>query len=142
MPWCAGWTMTSAIRWNCAPTPHWVFPQAPVWRGAGNGAGAQLGGFSARALGIRVYAVATPAGYRVMPGGLARIASDSADIVSMQSGGGSKDVWVLAPDRRGADESNVPGARPRGARHGDLPSRLAENLFWLGRYSERCEGKA
>ena len=23
-----------------------------------------------------------------------------------------------------------------------LPSRLAENLFWLGRYSERCEDKA
>ena len=23
-----------------------------------------------------------------------------------------------------------------------MPSRLAENLFWLGRYSERCEDKA
>src|SRR6202790_4997773 len=71
------------------------FSQAPVWR-SGSG-GAQ--GFSARALGIRVYAIATATGYRVMPGGLARIASDTADIVSMQRGGGSKDVWVLAPDR-------------------------------------------
>jgi uncharacterized circularly permuted ATP-grasp superfamily protein/uncharacterized alpha-E superfamily protein len=117
------------------------FSQAPVWRGGGAG-GHQ--GFSARALGIRVYAIATPSGYRVMPGGLARIASDSADIVSMQRGGGSKDVWVLAPDRRSIDEVSVSiaAARHAAARHDDLPSRLAENLFWLGRYSERCEDKA
>ncbi len=116
-----------------------AFSQAPVWRSGGGG----VQGFSARALGIRVYAIATPSGYRVMPGGLARIASDAADIVSMQRGGGSKDVWVLAPDRRSIDESIVPSAAPRGAaRHDDLPSRLAENLFWLGRYSERCEDKS
>ncbi len=68
-----------------------AFSQAPVWRSAG------AEGFAARALGIRVYAIATGSGYRVMPGGLARIAADAADIVSMQRGGGSKDVWVLAP---------------------------------------------
>src|SRR5258706_5805672 len=77
-----------------------------------------------------------------MPGGLARIASDAADIVSMQRGGGSKDVWVLAPDRRSIDESAVAGAAPRSARHDDLPSRLAGNLVWLGRYRARCEDKA
>jgi uncharacterized alpha-E superfamily protein len=49
---------------------------------------------------------------------------------------------VLAPDRRWVDESVAAGAAPRSARHDDLPSRLAENLFWLGRYSERCEDKA
>ena len=121
-----------------------AFSQAPVWRSAGGGGGgAQVHGFSARALGIRVYAVATPSGYRVMPGGLARIATDSADIVSMQRGGGSKDVWVLAADRRSIDDTQVAAASPRtAARHDDLPSRLAENLFWLGRYSERCEDKA
>jgi uncharacterized alpha-E superfamily protein len=114
-----------------------AFSQAPVWRGAG----AQ--GFSARALGIRVYAIATPTGYRVMPGGLARIASDTADVVSMQRGGGSKDVWVLTPDRRSGDEVAVANTATRAAaRHDDLPSSLAENLFWLGRYSERCEDKA
>ncbi len=112
------------------------FSQAPVWRGG-------AAGFAARALGIRVYAIATPGGYQVMPGGLARIAPDSADIVSMQRGGGSKDVWVLASDRRSVDEGSGSGVAPRPpARHDDLPSRLAENLFWLGRYSERCEDKA
>jgi uncharacterized circularly permuted ATP-grasp superfamily protein/uncharacterized alpha-E superfamily protein len=114
-----------------------AFSQAPVWRDGG----AQ--GFAARALGIRVYAIATPTGYRVMPGGLARIASDTADIVSMQRGGGSKDVWVLALDRRSTDDAGAANMAPRPlARHDELPSRLAENLFWLGRYSARCEDKA
>jgi uncharacterized alpha-E superfamily protein len=125
-----------------------AFSQAPVWRSAGapgSGVpGSAAPGFAARALGIRVYAIATPGGYRVMPGGLARIASDAAvDVVSMQRGGGSKDVWVLAPDRRSVDEPSPAAAAPRiESRHDDLPSRLAENLFWLGRYSERCEAKA
>ncbi len=122
-----------------------AFSQAPVWRnGAAPASSAQPAGFAARALGIRVYAVATATGYRVMPGGLARIAAaDSADIVSMQRGGGSKDVWVLAADRKFIDEGGAGGTPQRGAaRHDDLPSRLAENLFWLGRYSERCEDKA
>ncbi len=119
------------------------FSQTPVWRSAGGGGGgAQIHGFAARALGIRVYAVATPEGYRVMPGGLARIATDTADIVSMQRGGGSKDVWVLADDGRLFDDATAVAAPRAAARHDDLPSRLAENLFWLGRYSERCEDKA
>jgi uncharacterized circularly permuted ATP-grasp superfamily protein/uncharacterized alpha-E superfamily protein len=116
-----------------------AFSQAPVWRSPGAGAHA----FSARALGIRVYAIATGSGYRVMPGGLARTASDTADVVSMQRGGGSKDVWVLGPDRRSIDEVSIANPAARAALpHDDLPSRLAENLFWLGRYSERCEDKA
>src|ERR1700694_4429311 len=109
-----------------------AFSQAPVWRagsaagGSGPGTAGSPGtgghqGFSARALGIRVYAIATASGYRVMPGGLARIASDSADSVSMQRGGGSKDVWVLAPDRRSIDENIVPSAvRSAASRHDDL----------------------
>jgi uncharacterized circularly permuted ATP-grasp superfamily protein/uncharacterized alpha-E superfamily protein len=120
-----------------------AFSQAPVWRSAGGGGGgAAIHGFAARALGIRVYAVATPSGYRVMPGGLARIATDAAEIVSMQRGGGSKDVWVLEPEGRAVEDAAGIAPRRAAARHDDLPSRLAENLFWQGRYSERCEDKA
>ena len=115
-----------------------AFSQAPVWRGAAAG----VPGFSARALGIRVYAIATPGGYRVMPGGLARIAGDTADIVTMQRGGGSKDVWVLTAERKNSDDAAAASSVPRMLRQDDLPSRLAENLFWLGRYAERCDGKA
>jgi len=123
-----------------------AFSQAPVWRNTGGA------GLAARALGIRVYAVATPTGYRVMPGGLARIAGEGAvDVVSMQRGGGSKDVWVLTPDLRSVDETQgslalgAPAAEAQArtqVRHDELPSRLAENLYWLGRYSERCDSKA
>ena len=116
---------------------HLAFSQAPVWRGGG------APGFAARALGIRVYAIATADGYRVMPGGLARIASDDAvDVVSMQRGGGSKDVWVMAQGGTTAEDAQEGTAMRAQARHDALPSRLVENLFWLGRYSERCECKA
>jgi uncharacterized circularly permuted ATP-grasp superfamily protein/uncharacterized alpha-E superfamily protein len=118
-----------------------AFSQAPVWRGAGASVAGQSG-FAARALGIRVYAIATPDGYRVMPGGLARIAGDTADIVSMQRGGGSKDVWVLAADRKSVHDAAAASSTARILRHDDLPARLAENLFWLGRYAERCDGKS
>jgi len=117
---------------------HLAFSQAPVWYTKNADA------FSARALGIRVYAIATPAGYRVLPGGLARFASDAhAEIVSMQRGGGSKDIWVLCDSEEASEEATAPIARVERAPHShqDLPSSLVENLFWMGRYAERCDYK-
>jgi len=120
---------------------HVRLSHAPVWKSA---ASAEL---AARALTIRVYAVMTPGGVRVMPGGLARVANESAaDVVSTQRGGGAKDIWVLSED---SDES--PGAvEPDAAsgkwssqaRHDYIPARLVENLYWLGRYTVRCENVA
>jgi len=115
---------------------HLALSQAPVWRQNGSL------GLSAKALSIRVYAVATEHGYRVMPGGLARVATDAAvDVVSTQRGGGSKDIWVL--DGEHADEAGEPVyATPSLLRQDDIPSRVVENLFWLGRYTVRCEDKS
>ncbi|HEY5019464.1 MAG TPA: circularly permuted type 2 ATP-grasp protein, partial [Steroidobacteraceae bacterium] len=116
--------------------------QAPSWRA---GATVRL---APRTLTMRVYAIATPAGYRVMPGGLARIAAEGVvDIVSSQRGGGSKDVWVLAangvPEAASVtDAASEAQSLARRMRHDELPSQLVENLYWLGRYSERCEDKA
>jgi uncharacterized circularly permuted ATP-grasp superfamily protein/uncharacterized alpha-E superfamily protein len=116
---------------------HLALSQAPVWRQNGSL------GLSARALAIRVYAVATEQGFRVMPGGLARVSSDaSADVVSTQRGGGSKDIWVVSGES--ADESMAGVAEVRSpalVRQDDIPSRVVENLFWLGRYAVRCEDK-
>jgi uncharacterized circularly permuted ATP-grasp superfamily protein/uncharacterized alpha-E superfamily protein len=110
--------------------------QAPTWRA---GANVRL---APRTLTMRVYAVATPNGYEIMPGGLARIAAEGViDIVSSQRGGGSKDVWVLSDPAAPAAKA-VPAPPQRYLRHDDLPSQLVENLYWLGRYSERCEDKA
>lgn len=114
--------------------------QAPSWRA---GDSVRL---TPRGLTVRVFAIATPRGYMVMPGGLARVAAEgAADIVSTQRGGGSKDVWLLAdPAAReaAAEPASEPMSLPRRVRHDELPSQLVENLFWLGRYSERCEDKA
>jgi uncharacterized circularly permuted ATP-grasp superfamily protein/uncharacterized alpha-E superfamily protein len=96
-----------------------------------------------RGVGLRVFAVATPAGYMVMPGGLTRVASSaSARMVTMQRGGGSKDTWVMSPGQVDTSftllRTTVAPADLVRAPAG-LPSRLAENLYWLGRYQERCD---
>ncbi|MGA2562562.1 MAG: circularly permuted type 2 ATP-grasp protein [Steroidobacteraceae bacterium] len=114
--------------------------QAPSWRA---GATVRL---APRTLTMRVYAVATPNGYQVMPGGMARIAAEGVvDIVSSQRGGGTKDVWVLAEEAgetAGTPEAvEAPALAPQRMRRDELPSQLVENLYWLGRYSERCEDK-
>lgn len=113
---------------------HVRLSQAPVWSGA---AGTDL---ASRALTIRVYAFATPDGVRVMPGGLARIAQrDTADVVSSQRGGGAKDIWVLS-DGEPEPVVSAPAGKQQ-PRRNDIPSRLVENLYWLGRYGVRCENE-
>jgi uncharacterized circularly permuted ATP-grasp superfamily protein/uncharacterized alpha-E superfamily protein len=96
-----------------------------------------------RAVGLRVFAVATPNGYRVMPGGLTRVAVDGESrVIAMQRGGRSKDTWVLSGAPVNASFSllstTVKADDLVGSRV-NLPSRAAENLFWYGRYGERCD---
>jgi uncharacterized alpha-E superfamily protein len=87
--------------------------------------------------------VATADGVRVMPGGLARVANDGAvDVVSAQRGGSAKDVWVLADGAHEEAAPAPPPGRPQAQRHDHIPSRLVENLFWLGRYTVRAENMA
>jgi uncharacterized circularly permuted ATP-grasp superfamily protein/uncharacterized alpha-E superfamily protein len=96
-----------------------------------------------RHLVIRAFLTATDTSYAVMPGGLTRIAA-TADtlVVSMQKGGGSKDTWVLSAGPVSTFSLLPSTVQPvelsRGG--GDLPSRVADDLFWLGRYVERAEG--
>ena len=90
---------------------------------------------------LRVYAAATPDGWRVMPGGFCRISDQSdARAVSMGEGVESADVWVIS-DSPVETTSLLPA--PEKVRIvrllGNLPSRAADNLFWFGRYLEREE---
>ncbi|HEY2572687.1 MAG TPA: circularly permuted type 2 ATP-grasp protein, partial [Verrucomicrobiaceae bacterium] len=97
----------------------------------------------AQPVSIRVFLVADNAGsYRVMPGGLARIAPDTGgSFISMQRGGSSKDIWI--PSATPVEEVSLlhtSGHNIELRRTGNnLPSRLADNFFWLGRYSERAD---
>jgi uncharacterized circularly permuted ATP-grasp superfamily protein/uncharacterized alpha-E superfamily protein len=99
----------------------------------------------ARAVGLRVYACATPNGYYVMPGGLTRAATGpDARVISMQRGGSSKDTWVLSTGPVSSFSLLKRETRPQDlVRTGrNLSSRVAENLFWLGRNAERCDDTA
>ncbi|MGC5699837.1 circularly permuted type 2 ATP-grasp protein [Pseudomonas sp. NFXW11] len=113
--------------------------QAPVWQ-------AENGGLQPRAIGMRVYAVASDEGYRVLPGGLTRVAAAAdAEVLSMQRGGASKDTWVLgeraASGEQWKAQRNI-GVHDLVRRDPYLPSRVVENLFWFGRYCERCDDSA
>lgn len=110
---------------------------APVW-----GEGQVGSGYIA----LRSFAVASGAkGYTTMPGGLARVSTRQEPLeLSLLGGERSKDTWVLSE----TPQPNISLLKPEeGAvklRRGgaELPSRVAENLFWLGRHAERAEAAA
>ncbi len=106
----------------------------------------RTGQFGARSVGLRVFAVATPQGWRVMPGGLSRVAGDGdSRVIAMQRGGRSKDTWVLSDTPDNSSLSLLTAkVQPSDLISGgnSLPSRVAENLYWFGRYAERCDHSA
>ena len=105
-------------------------------------------GLEPRRLVLRTFAVAQGGRYHLMAGGLARVAAESWQrLVTGAAGAVAKDVWVLTADDAAAAGAE-PGARdvvalsllaPLQEAAPALPPRVAENLFWLGRYAERAE---
>ena len=122
---------------------------APVWDRSQSAAGAASPGPSARLqsrpVSMRVFACASPDGYVVMPGGLCRVGTGpDARVVSMQRGGSAKDIWVLSPEPVSTFSLLPRDLTPADlVRSGaNLSSRVVENLYWFGRYAERCDGTA
>jgi uncharacterized circularly permuted ATP-grasp superfamily protein/uncharacterized alpha-E superfamily protein len=91
---------------------------------------------------LRAFLSASNGSYTAMPGGLTRI-SKSADalIVSIQSGAGSKDTWIVCEGPVDDVSLLTPAGQPLELSRdgGDLTSRVADDLFWLGRYTQRAE---
>jgi uncharacterized alpha-E superfamily protein len=109
--------------------------QAPTWSD-------EKQQFEPRVVGLRLYATANGNGYDVMPGGLARVAPESAaEVITMQRGGSSKDVWVLGDGTTPWNSLLLPRLGARDIVRGGFysPSRAVENLFWMGRYVERVD---
>ena len=109
------------------------FSQAPTW---------QDNRIAPRTAMMRVFAIASPDGeWDLLAGGMTRIATVDPHIVSMQSGGSTLDTWVMTDDP--VDTYTMLPSReklPRWNQSQELvSSRSAEHLFWLGRYTERCE---
>lgn len=102
---------------------------------------ANLQSMPSRPVILRVFVLANEeGGWQVLPGGLARLGTQTG-IASMQQGGSSADVWVLSPTSLEQTQAMAPEvafvASPQ--KHRLVTSRAAENLFWMGRYSERTE---
>ena len=124
-------------------SPHRYVAQArmhksamPVWSPTG---------LVPRPLMVRCFLVRHEGTYVPMPGGMTRVSADDTGIdISMQRGGAAKDTWVI--EREIAPV--VVGTRAQAAREplrrsaGELQSRVADNLFWLGRYAERLDNAA
>ena len=91
----------------------------------------------------RAFTVNSPGGPVALPGGLAKVGK-TAQAPQMWPGhaGFTKDVWISDDGAGVALKSEVKittaakGHQPSAL---EIPSRIAEQLFWVGRYSERIE---
>jgi uncharacterized alpha-E superfamily protein len=86
----------------------------------------------------------TGSGWIAIPGGLVRVAEAEGSVVSMQRGGHSKDAWVLWDSPVDTFSMLRPRNEPVELRRVSrvVPSGVADNAFWLGRYVERAENIA
>ena len=109
------------------------YSTAPVW---------SHGRLSPRPMALRMFVCFDGEGYRVMPGGLART-TDMFDIRGIRLGEGqaTKDVWALSETPVSTFTRLAAPDQPVALRRSgvNLASRVADNLFWLGRYAERAE---
>jgi len=96
------------------------------------------GNIEPRYAALRAFLVADENGYHVMQGGLTR-SSPVKDrfVISNQYGGLSKDTWIVSDKTESVQEKIVLHTVSSVNKHISLPSRSAENLFWIGRYCER-----
>ncbi len=102
-------------------------------------------GFVPRPVVMRAFLLCDGGKWQIMPGGLVRALPHENDIAwRMPDRGIAKDLWVLAETAGaivGPASTSVP-ALPIRRTTGNLPSRAADNFYWLGRYLERLEGSA
>jgi uncharacterized circularly permuted ATP-grasp superfamily protein/uncharacterized alpha-E superfamily protein len=142
------WRLRSAFR-RGAPVPEAAAVADRPWAYAAQrlvppsvvpciGAGEML---EPRGVTLRLFLLFDGVGWRPLPGGVARVASGRDPAVELRM---SKDVWVL--EEEGADivgpgNLSVP-ALPIRRMSADMPSRVADNFYWFGRYLERLENTA
>jgi uncharacterized circularly permuted ATP-grasp superfamily protein/uncharacterized alpha-E superfamily protein len=98
-----------------------------------------------RPVSLRLFLLWDGAAWRPLQGGLARVLeADDAMARAPPHTALCKDVWVLQEeglDIYGPGNLAVPRLAPR-RMAGDIPSRVADNFYWLGRYLERLENAA
>jgi len=125
-----------ARRWGfAASTP--VVPSLAPCHGPG--------GLSPYPVVLRLFLMHDGTDWRMMQGGLARVLNPGEHVTeALPIGAVFKDVWVLRQenqDIRGPAPARQPKV-PIQRGIGDVPSRVADDFFWLGRYVERLEAQA
>ena len=95
-----------------------------------------------RSFAVRFFTSRKAQSYEVMPGGLSMSVGGTQAIGLHSPEGMTRDVWIKSDTKVGPFESiwasrEAPGAYSRAGR--SLQSRIADNLFWLGRNVERAE---
>ena len=138
--WQLSMTELNELRGRIEADPHLWTAQTPVALSTVPTLTSR--GFEPRHSVLRAFAVARGATFVVMPGGLLRVAPDDQGApISNESGALTKDVWVLATEPEQIASYWLQGGPTVAAVEpsASMPSRAAENLFWLGRYAERAE---
>lgn len=124
----APWKCVASELPTVATTPCWFGDQVVPWPYM-----------------IRVFAAVDDDGYRVLPSGIARV-GPSADKLSdsLASGKMSKDVWVLSDAPVPLTSLMRPPQSSMEVQRTsfDLPSRVAFQMYWLGKWTSRAEGVA
>ena len=102
------------------------------------------GGLVPQPLSLRVFLVRSGDGYMAMPGGFVQVPAERGDAATpLNPPMTAKDCWVLAGAQRAPVAAAVPPKPIAIRRPGDdLRSRNADDLFWLGRYTERLDNAA
>jgi uncharacterized alpha-E superfamily protein len=99
-------------------------------------------GLRARAFAVRLFVSLTESGFSVMPGGLCMGVDPDAAVSLSASDGETHDVWVISegPEKPHASiwQPRVQAALVQRSQRA-LQSRVADNLYWLGRYLERAD---
>ncbi len=144
-----GWTLSESERDDLsrriAAEPWAWVGQDPLF--ASTAPTVSAVGLTERRVVLRTFGVAVRDGYRIMPGGLARVARDDDVLKVSRRGVLAKDVWVLddeaspiALSERPWGATASPSVQPWAGRV--LAPRVADSLYWFGRYTERLDATA
>ena len=92
---------------------------------------------------LRAFVIGIGSSFHVIPGGLTLMQTKpkmAATMISLATH--SKDTWILSNHVSCVKPKTTPTIVPAQLTEFtplDIPSRIADNLFWLGRYAERLE---
>jgi uncharacterized circularly permuted ATP-grasp superfamily protein/uncharacterized alpha-E superfamily protein len=102
------------------------------------------GALEPRPMLLRMFLLREDTGWRAMPGGLGCVLTDGPETWPGAGRTLAKDVWVLAETASAFGGARLGRTVPLPIRRisGEMPSRVADDFFWLGRYLERLEAAA